>query len=113
MISFDLSLRFRLQSSIFLAGSPSLHGHSDKGNLIPLNRNFSMMQNFVEMEERLRDLTADIQKMKEEFAGTMSVNGDVLKGKYKEWSDENNSEEKRRSFFGMLNGRSKNPETVL
>ena len=62
------------------------------------------------MEERLKDLTADIQKMKEEFAGTISANGD---GKYKGWSDDSNSAEKRRSLFDMLNGRSKNPETVL
>lgn len=62
-----------------LKGSPSLHRHSDKGNLIPMNKRFSMMQSFLEIEERLKEFTADLQKMKEEYAGTMA-NGDLFKG---------------------------------
>ena len=64
---------------ICFAGSPSLHRHSDKGNLTPMNKRFSMMQSFLEIEERLKEFTADLQKMKEEYAGTMA-NGDLFKG---------------------------------
>lgn len=93
-------------------GSPSLHGYSDKGNLIPLNKNFSMMQSFVEMEERLRDLTTDLQKMKEEFAGTIGTDR-ALRGRNRQCLDQTDQPDKGRSFFDMLNRRSKNSETVL
>ena len=64
------------------------------------------------MEERLKDLTADIQRMKEEFASSIS-NGDALKGHHPQWSDDTDAGDRKRSFFDMLNGKSKNPETVL
>ena len=79
-------------------------GESEKGNLIPLNRKLSMMQSFVDLEERLKDLTTDLQKMKEEFAGTISNTDGLSK------EDATNM---NRSFFDMLNGKSKNAETVL
>ncbi|XP_068747337.1 uncharacterized protein [Montipora capricornis] len=94
-----------------LKGSPCLHRHSDKGNLIPMNKRFSMMQSFLEIEERLKEFTADLQKMKEEYAGTMA-NG-VLFRDSRQRSDDMNSVEKRRSFFDILNGKNKNPETTI
>ncbi|XP_015772549.1 PREDICTED: uncharacterized protein LOC107350788 [Acropora digitifera] len=95
-----------------LKGSPTLRRHSDKGNLIPLNKKFSMMQKFLEMEERLRDFTADLQKMKEEFAGTIA-NGDMFRGQHRQTSEDMASPEKRRSFFDLLNGKRKYPETDI
>lgn len=71
-----------------------------------------MMQSFLEIEERLKEFTADLQKMKEEYAGTMA-NGDLFKGQHRQWSDDLNSVEKRRSFFDLLNGKNKNPETTI
>ena len=76
-----------------------------------MNKRFSMMQSFLEIEERLKEFTADLQKMKEEYAGTMA-NGDLFRDS-RQWSDEMNSVEKRRSFFDILNGKNKNPETTI
>ena len=70
------------------------------------------MHNFLEMEERLRDFTADLQKMKEEYAATIA-NGDTFRGQYKQWSGDMNSPKKGRSFFDLLNRKSKNPETDI
>ena len=55
-----------------------------------------MTQNFLEMEERPRDFTADLQKVKEEFAGSIA-NGDTFRGQQR--SEDLNSPEKGRSFF--------------
>ena len=71
-----------------------------------------MMQNFLDMEERLRELTADLQKMKEEFASTIA-NGDATKGHYQQWSNDIDDTNGKQSFFDLLNGKSKHPETVL
>lgn len=71
-----------------------------------------MIQSFVEMEERLRDLTTDLQKMKEEFAGTIGTDR-ALRGRNRQCLDQTDQPDKGRSFFDMLNRRSKNPETVL
>ena len=71
------------------------------------------MQNFIQMEERLKDLTEELQKMKEEFASTIA-NGDALKLHRQKWLDENDTAEDNRSFFDIFkNGRSKNTATVL
>ena len=64
------------------------------GNLIPLNRKMFMMQNFLDLEERLEDLSNDLRKLKEEFASTI-VNMDTAKTQR------------------QLNGKSTNTETVL
>ena len=84
-------------------------GKSKMGNLIPLNRKMSMMQNFLDLEERLKDLTSDLQKLKEEFASTI-VNMDTAKTQC-QMNDE--IPNKKSSFFGLLNGKSNNTETVL
>ena len=84
-------------------------GESEMGNLIPLNRKMSMMQNFLDLEERLKDLTNDLQKLKEEFAGTI-VNMDTAKAQ-RQLDDEVPT--KKSSFFSLLNGKSNNTETVL
>ena len=84
-------------------------GESEMGNLIPLNRKMSMMQNFLDLEERLKDLTNDLQKLKEEFAGTI-VNMDTAKA-HQQLDDEVPT--KKSSFFSLLNGKSNNTETVL
>lgn len=84
-------------------------GESEVGNLIPLNRKMSMMQNFLDLEERLKDLTTDLQKMKEEFASTIA-NPDTMKT-HRQLNDD--VPNKNRSFFSMLNGKTNNTETVL
>ena len=66
----------------------------------------SMMQNFLDLEERLKDLTNDLQKLKEEFASTI-VNKDTQR------QLNNEVPNKKRSFFGLLNGKSNDTETVL
>lgn len=65
-----------------------------------------MMQNFLDLEERLKDLTADLQKLKEEFASSI-----VNKDAQRQLNDEGPN--KKSSLFGLLNGKSKNTETVL
>lgn len=87
-------------------------GESEKGSLIPLNnRKMNIMQNFLDLEERLKDLTTDLQKLKEEFASTVA-NPDALRVQ-NHLLDED-LKNKNRSFFGMLNGKSKpDTETVL
>ena len=63
-----------------------------------------MMQNFLDLEEGLKDITSDLQKLKEEFEG--AANG--LSREY--------SRPKERSFsINMLdlNGKSKNAETIV
>lgn len=79
-------------------GSPTLHRHSDNGNLAPLNEKFSLMQNFLGMEERLRDLTADLEKMREEFASTIAY-GDTFREQRRQRSEDMNSPEKGRSLL--------------
>ena len=56
------------------------------------------MQNFLDMEERLRDFTADLQKIKEEFAVTIA-NVDTLRGQHRQRSEDMSSPEKGRSFL--------------
>ena len=59
-----------------------------------------MMQNFLDLEERLEDLSNDLRKLKDEFASTI-VNMDTAKTQC-QMNDE-----------GLLNGKSNNTETVL
>ena len=84
-------------------------GDSEMGNLIPLNRKMSMMQNFLDLEERLKYLTTDLQKLKEEFASTIP---NVHTAKTRHHIDDD-VPSKKSSFFSMLNGKSHNTETVL
>ena len=70
-----------------------------------------MMQNFIDLEERLKDLTTDLQKLKEEFANTVA-NPDALR--VQNHLHDEDAKNRNRSFFGMLNGKSKaDTETVL
>ena len=72
--------------------------------MIPSSRKMSMMQNFLDLEEGLKDITSDLQKIKEEFEG--AANG--LSPEY--------SRTKERSFFNNmldLNGKNKNTETIV
>lgn len=85
------------------------HEESEMGNLIPLNRKTSMMQNFLDLEERLKDLTSDLQKLKEEFSSNI-VNLETSKTQRQFNNEVPNN---KRSFFGLLNGKSNNTETVL
>ncbi|KAL9981408.1 hypothetical protein ACROYT_G010109 [Oculina patagonica] len=86
-------------------------GETERGNLIPLNnKKMSMMQNFLDLEERLKDLTSDLQKLKEEFSTTV-VNPDTVRTQ-RHLNDQDVTN-KNRSFFNMLNGKSKTAETVL
>ncbi|XP_066018183.1 uncharacterized protein [Pocillopora verrucosa] len=76
--------------------------------LIPSSRKMSMMQNFLDLEERLKDITSDLQKLKEEFEGATNGLSPVGSPEY--------SRSKERSFFNNmldLNGKSKNTETIL
>ena len=76
--------------------------------LIPSSRKMSMMQNFLDLEERLKDITSDLQKLKEEFEGATNGLSPVGSPEY--------SRQKERSFFNNmldLNGKSKNTETIL
>jgi len=84
-------------------------GESEMGNLIPLNKKMSMMQNFLDLEERLKDLTTDLQKLKEEFASTIA-HMDTART-HRQFDDE--VPNKKSSFFSLLNGKSNNTETVL
>ena len=64
----------------------------------------SMMQNFLDLEEGLKDITSDLQKIKEEFES--AANG--LSPEY--------SRPKERSFFNNmldLKGKNKNIETIV
>ena len=67
-----------------------------------------MMQNFLELEKRLEDITSDIQKLKEEFEG--AANGLSLV------DSPEHSRPKERSFSNNmldLKGKSKNTETIV
>ncbi|XP_029195323.2 uncharacterized protein LOC114960956 isoform X1 [Acropora millepora] len=79
-------------------GSPTLHRHSDNGNLAPLKKKFFLMQNFLGMEERLRDFTADLEKMREEFASTIA-HEDTFRGQQRQRPEDMNSAGKGRSLF--------------
>lgn len=73
---------------LFFADIRQRQGESERGNLIPLNnRKMSMMQNFLDLEERLKDLTTDLQKLKEEFASTFA-NPDALLRPQRQLSDD-------------------------
>ncbi|XP_066018732.1 uncharacterized protein [Pocillopora verrucosa] len=72
--------------------------------LILSSKKMSMMQNFLDFKERLKDITSDLQKLKEEFEGAAND----LSREY--------SRPKERSFsINMLdlNGKSKNTETIV
>ena len=63
-----------------------------------------MMQNFLDFKERLKDITSNLQKLKEEFEGAAN---DLSR---------ECSRPKERSFsINMLdlNGKSKNAETIV
>lgn len=80
----------------------------DKGNLINLhNKTMSMMQNFIEMEERLQDLTTELRKIKEEYAST------ITHQRHKRSDDHDNEDDNRPLFNFFKNGKSKNTETIL
>ena len=67
-----------------------------------------MMQNFLDLEKRLEDITSDIQKLKEEFEG--AANGLSLV------DSPEHSRPKERSFYNNmldLKGKSKNTETIV
>ena len=67
-----------------------------------------MMQNFLDLEKRLEDITSDIQKLKEEFEG--AANGLSLV------NSPEHSRPKERSFSNKildLKGKSKNTETIV
>ena len=69
-----------------------------------LSSKMSMMQNFLDFKERLKDITSDLQKLKEEFEGAAND----LSREY--------SRPKERSFSINvldLNGKSKNAETIV
>ena len=76
--------------------------------LTPSSRKMSMMQNFLDLEKRLEDITSDIQKLKEEFEGAANGLSLVDSPEY--------SRPKERSFSNNmldLKGKSKNTETIL
>lgn len=93
----------------FFSDPHQRQGESEMGNLIPLNKKMSMMQNFLDLEERLKDLTTDLQKLKEEFASTIA-HMDTART-HRQFDDE--VPNKKSSFFSLLNGKSNNTETVL
>ena len=67
-----------------------------------------MMQNFLDLEKRLEDITSDIQKLKEEFEG--AANGLSLV------DSPEHSRPKERSFSNNmldLKEKSKNTETIV
>ena len=67
-----------------------------------------MMQNFLDLEKRLEDITSDIQKLKEEFEG--AANGLSLV------DSPEHSRPKERSFSNTmldLKGKSNNSETIV
>ena len=63
-----------------------------------------MMQNFLDLEEGLKDITSDLQKIKEEFEG--AANG---------LSPEDSRPKERLFFNNMLDleGKNKNTETIV
>ena len=76
--------------------------------LILSSRKMSMMQNFLDFKERLKDITSDLQKLKEEFEGAANGLSPVGSPEY--------SRPKERSFFNNmldLKGKSKNIETIV
>ena len=67
-----------------------------------------MMQNFLDFKERLKDITSDLQKLKEEFEGAANGLSPVGSPEY--------SRPKERSFFNNmldLKGKNKNIETIV
>ena len=67
-----------------------------------------MMQNFLDLEEGLKDITSDLQKIKEEFEGAANGLSPVGSPEY--------SRPKERSFFNDmldLKGKSKDIETIV
>lgn len=44
----------------------------EKDNVIPLDRKMYVMHNLLDFEERLKELTSDLQKLKVEFAKTIA-----------------------------------------
>ena len=67
-----------------------------------------MMQNFLDFKERLKDITSDLQKLKEEFEGAANGLSLVDSPEYsrpKECSFSNNMLD--------LKGKSKNTETIV
>ena len=67
-----------------------------------------MMQNFLDLEERLKDITSDLQKLKEEFEGAANGLSPVGSPEY--------SRPKERSFFNNmldLKEKNKNIETIV
>ena len=65
------------------------------------------MQNFIEMEARLQDLTTELRKIKEEYAST------ITHQRHK-WSDDHDNADDNQSLFNFFkNGKSKNTETIL
>ena len=67
-----------------------------------------MMQNFLDFKERLKDITSDLQKLKEEFEGAANGLSPVGSPEY--------SRPKERSFFNDmldLKGKSKDIETIV
>ena len=75
--------------------------------MIPRSRKMSMMQNVQNLEERLKDITSDLQKLKEEFESAVNGLSPVGIPEY--------SRLKERSFFIMLDQKrkSENTETKL
>ncbi|XP_066018735.1 uncharacterized protein [Pocillopora verrucosa] len=76
--------------------------------LTPSSRKMSMMQNFLDLEKRLEDITSDLQKLKEEFEGAANGLSLVDSPEY--------SRPKERSFSNNmldLKGKSKNTETIV
>ena len=67
----------------------------------------SMMQNFIELEERLQDLTTELRKIKEEYAST------ITHQRHKRSDDHDNEDDNRPLFNFFKNGKSKNTETIL
>ena len=63
-----------------------------------------MMQNFLDFKERLKDITSDLQKLKEEFEGAAN-----------DFSREYSRPKEHSFSINMLdlNGKSKNTETIV
>ena len=60
---------------IILADVPRRQGkpeNGNHGNVNPFNRKMYVMYHLLDLEERLKDLTSDLQNLKEEFARTIA-----------------------------------------